>query len=262
MKGEYFGRNNLGKTEYPTWKSKRNSDENFYYKRGNIDKKLTKPTHVSFGLDQYFAAKDIASSVVNVYICYKLLPKTINTDNVFKNCLFGPIDAARPNNTKDPDNFIYSGWGIGFDRNGTFRHPEGGTARNVIIFGVDMSGSVHASNKTKDFLVLDRSLIQLIEKTTIYAEKMYSPNFSTENKIFALGIHYNGDNSFLFVNGQKVTQFKAKDSVINKTRALILGKLTIPAYPSGANNRLSPKNTNDTKLYGNVYDFSVYYSPI
>ena len=129
--------------------------------------------------------------------------------------MFGAIDAARPNDTKDPDNFIYSGWGIGFDRDGTFSHSEGGSARNVIIFGVDMSGSVYASNKTKDFLVLGKGLIQLIENTTIYAEKMYSPNFIAENKTFVLRLHYNGDNSFLFVNGQKVTQFKAKDDVFN-----------------------------------------------
>ena len=96
--------------------------------------------------------------------------------------MFGATEAARPNNTKDPDNFIYSGWGIGFDHAGIFTHPEGGIARNVIIFGADMSGSVHASNKTKDFLVLGRGLIQMIEKTTIYAEKMYSPNFSVERK--------------------------------------------------------------------------------
>ena len=177
--------------------------------------------------------------------------------------MFGAIDAARPNNTKDLDNFIYSGWGIGFDHDGTFSHPEGSTARNVIIFGVDMSGSVHASNKTKDFLVLGKGLIQLIENTTIYAEKTYSPNFSAENKIFVLSLHYNGDNSFLFVIGQKVTQFKAKDDVFNNARVLTLGALTIPVYPSGTNNRLSPENdTNDTKLYGNVYDFSVDYSPI
>ena len=111
-----------------------------------------------------FFFKAIASSVVNVYICYKLLPKTINTDNVLRNCLFGAMEAARPNNANDPDNFIYSGWGIGFDHAGTFTHPEGGIARNVIIFGVDMSGSVHASNKTKEFLVLGRPLIQIIEK--------------------------------------------------------------------------------------------------
>ena len=45
-------------------------------------------------------------------------------------------------------------------------------------------------------------------------------------------------------------------------RALTLGTLTTAAYPSGANNRLSPKNSNDTKLYGNVYDVFVDYSPI
>ena len=127
-----------------------------------------------------------------------------------------------------------------------------------------MSGSVHASKKTKDFLVLGKGLIQMIEKTTIYAEKMYSPNFSVENEIFVLSLHYNSDNSFLFVNGQKVTQFKAKDSMINNqnTRALTLGTLTTPSYPSVANNRLSPKNINDAKLYENVYEFSVDYSAI
>ena len=81
--------------------------------------------------------------------------------------MFGAIEAARPNNTKDPDNFVCSGWGIGFDHTGTFTPPKGGIARNVIIFGVDMSGSVHASNKTKDFLVLGKGSIQMIEKTTI-----------------------------------------------------------------------------------------------
>ena len=92
---------------------------------------------------------------------------------------------------------------------------------------------------------------------------MYSPNFSVENKIFVLNLHYNGDNSFLFLNGKKVTQFKAKDSIVSdqRIRALILGTLTKP-YPSGANNHLSPKNINDTKLCGNVYDFSGDYGTI
>ena len=125
-----------------------------------------------------------------------------------------------------------------------------------------MSGSVHASNKTQDFLVLGRGLIQLIENTTIYTEKTYYPNVSAENRILVLSLHYNGDNSFLFVNGQKVTQLKVKDSVFNNARVLTLGAVTVPVYSSGPNNRLSPKNVNDTKLYGNVYDFSVDYSPI
>ena len=46
-----------------------------------------------------------------------------------------------------------------------------------------MSRSVHASNKTKNILVLGKAFIQQIYNTTIYAEKMYSPNFSVENEI-------------------------------------------------------------------------------
>ena len=46
-KNEYFGCCYLGNTKHYTWKSRGISDENFYYNGGNIDKKLTKPTHVS-----------------------------------------------------------------------------------------------------------------------------------------------------------------------------------------------------------------------
>ena len=35
---------------------------------------------------------------------------------------------------------------------------------------------------------------------------MYSPNFSAENKIFCLSLHYNGDNSYLFVTGKELTK--------------------------------------------------------
>ena len=52
VKDEYFGRNNLSKTEYHTWKSKGNSSETLYYNGGNIDIKLTKLTHMSLVLDQ------------------------------------------------------------------------------------------------------------------------------------------------------------------------------------------------------------------
>ena len=56
--------------------------------------------------------------------------------------------------------------------------------RNVIMFEADMNNSKHANNKTKDVLVLGRGFIQKIDDTTVYAEKMYSPNFSVENKTF------------------------------------------------------------------------------
>ena len=45
---------------------------------------------------------------------------------------------------------------------------------------------------------------------------MYSPNFTADNKIFCLNLHYSNDNSYLFVNGKKVTKFKAKNSELIK----------------------------------------------
>ena len=45
---------------------------------------------------------------------------------------------------------------------------------------------------------------------------MYSPNFTVNNKIFCLSQHYNGDNSYLFVNGKEVTKFKANNSELIK----------------------------------------------
>ena len=73
-----------------------------------------------------------------------------------------------------------------------------------------MNSSRHATNKAQSVLVLGHGLIQKINDTTIYAEKMYSPNFTVGNKIFCLSLHYNGDNSYLFVNGRELTKFKAK----------------------------------------------------
>ena len=47
----------------------------------------------------------------------------------------------------DIDKYKYSGYGIGFDRRGTFSFPTGKFGYNVIIFGVDNSSFVHVDNK-------------------------------------------------------------------------------------------------------------------
>ena len=77
-----------------------------------------------------------------------------------------------------------------------------------------MSSSVHANNKVNNVLVLGKSFIQGINGTTIYVEKIYSTNFTVDIKIFCLSLHYNGDNSYLFVNAKEIHKFKAKDSEI------------------------------------------------
>ena len=93
---------------------------------------------------------------------------------------------TKPGDTTDTDKYIYSGYGLGFDSTGLFSHPQRGMARNIIIFGVDLSNSVHVTNRTQNILILGHGLTQELISTKIYAGKIYSPNFSAENKIFCL----------------------------------------------------------------------------
>ena len=115
-----------------------------------------------------------------------------------------------------------------------------------------MSSSIHANNTANNILVLGKEFIQGISDTAIYAEKMYSTNFTVTNKKFCLSLHYNGDSSYLFVNGKEIVDFKAKDSE------------TVP-YPlclGNVSKDFSLINTTNTGLYGYVYDFSVDYKAI
>ena len=110
----------------------------------------------------------------------------------------------------DIDKYKYSGYGIGFDRKGEFSFSNG-FGRNCIIFGADMSSSSHANNKKSNILVIGKDFVQGINGTTIYAEKLYSINFTENNKKFCLSLHYNAANSYLFINGTEIHKFKAKD---------------------------------------------------
>ena len=44
---------------------------------------------------------------------------------------------------------------------------------------------------------------------------MYSPNFTIANKTLSLKLHYNGDDSYLFVNSKEVIKFKAKNQSVS-----------------------------------------------
>ena len=73
-----------------------------------------------------------------------------------------------------------------------------------------MSSSGHIDNKKKDILILGIGPTQGLEHT-LTAEKMCSINFTVPNINFCLSLHYNGANSYLFVNGTEIYKFKAKD---------------------------------------------------
>ena len=161
--------------------------------------------------------------VVNIYIVYRLSPHTTSrTDFTLKDCLFGAVELTK---NSDPDKYQYSGYGIGFDSRDSFTHPDGHYRVNVIIFGCDLSNSSYANNRANNILFLVRSLVQELNGKTLYAERMYSPNFTVANKIIVLSLHYNGDDSYLFANGKQVTKFKAKDSEI-KPYQLCLGNIS------------------------------------
>ena len=169
-------------------------------------------------------------------------------DPTLKNYLFGAVTLTK---NADIDKYGYSGFGIGFDRRSSFSFPNGGFDQNVLIFGADMNSSTHIDNKKKVIFVLGKGPTQGLEHT-LTAEKMYSINFTVTNKKFCLSLHYNGANSYLFVNGTEIYKFKAKDSEIVAT-PLCLGNIS---------KDWSVDNMKKTGFNGYVYDFSVDYDPI
>ena len=184
--------------------------------------------------------------IVNINIVYRLTPDTKDFSITLENCLFGSIKLTE--NT-DIDKYKYSGYGIGFDSRGSVTHPSRGDLKNAIIFAADLSSSTNANNKTRSILVLGKDFVQGIDNTTIYAEKMYSTNFTVKNKKFCLSLHYSGDNSYLFVNGREIINFKAKDSEI----------IPHPLCTGGFSKDFAVGYMRATGLAGYVYDFSVDY---
>ena len=164
----------------------------------------------------------VNKNVANIYIVYKLDPIALSRDSTFtiQNALFGAMQITKNANTSK---YNYKGYSICFDESEQFSHTitENGRAhttlaRNVIIFGVDMSFSKHANNKANNIYVMGKDYVQKINNTTIYAEKMYYRNFTYLGKKFVLSLLYNGDDNYLFVNGRQELKFKTKTDQLIK----------------------------------------------
>ena len=81
---------------------------------------------------------------------------------------------------------------------------------------------------------------------------MYSQNFTQPSTKFVLSLHYNGDDSYLFVNGKQELKFKAKKE------SLVREKLCI----GNISDKWSTTESEKIGLYGNIYDFVVDYEAI
>ena len=170
----------------------------------------------------------INKNVVNIFIVYKLDPLASTRYKSFtmQNALFGAMQITK--NATDYDKNNYKGYGICFDERSEFGHTitECGHAhttdtRNVLIFGADMSFSVHATNRANHIYLMGTGLTQGINDTTIYAEKNFYRNFTDFGKKCVLSLHYNGDNNYLFVNGRQELKFKAKSYQLVKEKFCI-----------------------------------------
>ena len=190
---------------------------------------------------------------------YEIQPIASSRDTSFtiQNALFGAMQIAKDATDNSKNN--YKGYGTCFDERSQFGHTitENGRAhttngRNVLIFGVDMSFSVHATIRANNIYVLGDGLMQGIHDTTLYVEKNYWRNFTDPGKTFVLSLHYNGDDSYLFVNGRQELKFKAKtDQLV--TEKLCIGNLS---------DHWTASESEKTGLYGNIYDVLVDYQAI
>ena len=166
----------------------------------------------------------VPKKVINMYISYALgeYQRYLNTDFSIATCLFGSLELTE---STDPNKYKYSGYGLEFNSRSKVSFTDGSMGKNVIIFGADMSSSVHIDNKNKDVLILGEEPTQGLEDNILTAEAKYPINLTQLGKRFVLGLYYNGRNSFLFFNATKIYQSKAKDSEI-KDYTLCLGNVS------------------------------------
>ena len=219
------------------WKSKNIFDpsiKNVLYPVQNIKvsspniKNDSKGLHVFFNGSNYLHQDIIAipNNVINIYCVYELDPIDF---------FFCFDESEEFTHVRNEDNFNHTS-----------------SARNVMIFGADMSFSKHANNKANNIYVMGKDYIQKINDTTIYTEKMFYRKLTDPGHKFILSLHYNGDDSYLFVNGREELKFKAKtDQIINNQ--LCLGNLSFD---------WTKDESKKTSLYGNIYDFVVDYKAI
>ena len=187
---------------------------------------------------------------VNIYIVYLIDPisNSRNTDYIVQNALFGGVKITK--NATDTSKHKYEGYGICFDEGGMFSMGNIRNSRNVLIFGVHENSVIHSNNKANNIFIIGDGFVQVINDTTVYAGKIYSQNFTAVNKKFVLSLHYNGDDSYLFVNGKQELKVKAKNYQIVK-EILCLGNIS---------DDWTAANAKKMGLWGEIHDFVVDYT--
>ena len=157
----------------------------------------------------------IPEKVINLYISYTLKPqfRNLSKDFTLDNCLFASVKLNKIDLFKINTSIGYIGNSIDFDSPSEFLFTDGSYGK--IIFGADLSWSVHIDNKRKDTLILGKGQAHGLDDTTSTVEAKYPINITQSGKRFVLSRHYNGSSSFLFVYATKIYRFKVK---VSKTK--------------------------------------------
>ena len=135
--------------------------------------------------------EDMSNNIgTSIYCVYKLDSISSSRDDTFtvQNALFGEMRITK---NADTSKHKYKRYDICFDEGGSFSKGNISNRKNVLIFGVHESSLVHQNNKANNIYVMGDLFVQGINDTTLYAEKIYSQNFTQPNKNFVLSLHYN-----------------------------------------------------------------------
>ena len=85
--------------------------------------------------------------------------------------------------------------------------------------------SSHIDNHKINFLVLGEGPTYGINGSFASPEETFSINFSKAKTNFYLSLHYNGNNSYFFVNGKQISKFKTDYKNVNFPIQFCLGSI-------------------------------------
>ena len=111
--------------------------------------------------------------------------------------------------------------------------------------------------KIKDADIIAKSAVTeantIRSNLTAYAKKDIATTKKDYVTKFVLSLHYNRNDSYLFINGKQELKFKAKSNPVLIEKRLCIGNLSA---------QWSTSESEKTGLYGNIYDVMVNYKGI
>ena len=116
---------------------------------------------------------------------------------------------------------------------------------------VDNNSSLHVENCKNKFLILGLGATFGINGSFGSPEKKFSIPFTKANTKFSLSLHYNANNSYLFVNGKGIIKVKADNKSVSFLTRFCFGNIS---------DGFSATESREVSLNESVHDFSVNYN--